>query len=587
MLKHNARNPLQDGLDPAAVDAAIYGGGQGSLSDLEGRMVARPTPIMEIGADVRQPRRAIPASVRLYWDGNPATVPSLLRQWEQVAAGAAGKALDVASLLVSDGEGLDVEALPPVAAELAALARLAASIDQDGLINPITVIELGGRLLIESGERRWLAYHLLRLYQGERWDKIPATRSDGRDSVWRQATENTARRALNAIGMARQLALLIMAARDAVEAEGLSTYQAYEEIVRDCDRAFYAQVADGNRHRIPKGYAEKIQASMGLSESQLAQYRTLLRLTDDEAINDALWLRADVENWPEKWLRQIRTFTQVKVSAVIERPEWTIDDLMALENEKPALVTGAPKPAPDGIQPAHWLGQWVQADTGVTGVAISVQGNWIVIRTPSGGQRTFEARTLTRIDPPQPEPRRAPPAAESKVESEPNRLPDVRSGAWVYLTDRGEHGEFQGYERGADGLTWARVDVDGLSRQVAPLSMVLVEPPQAAPPATDHVIASDKLVSARPIVERGSPEFYALEGLKHLAQDLSAGEAVAVCDRLLRMTEQEAAALPGVAVRMDEWYSAVQVFMEDLLNDVINPLLQRIQDMNERSEQDG
>lgn len=290
-------------------------------------VVARPIPLEEIWADVRQPRRAIPASIRLVWNGNPADVPALLATWGSVAANTAGRVIDIQKIITGDGEGVDTDGTPPIYESFISLLRLAASIRSEGLINPISIIDQRDRHLIESGERRWLAYWLLRLHtqDGEKFSRIPSVTASGADFVWRQAAENTARRSLNAVGMSRQLALLIMAAR------GDDQYHDFDQIVPPgaSDRRFYAQVADGNVHRIPKGSGERIQAAMGLSESQLAQYRRLLHITDDDEVNDQLWMRGDIEDWPERAFRDVYTFTLVKVRDILSRDGWSLDDFRA------------------------------------------------------------------------------------------------------------------------------------------------------------------------------------------------------------------------------------------------------------------
>lgn len=307
-----------------------------------GRVVARPVALEEIWADVRQPRRVIPASVRLHWNGNPGAVPTLLNTWAGVAANAAGRHIDREGIILGEGDGLDTDGTPSVYESYVALLRLAGSILRDGLINPITIVNRDGHYMVESGERRLLAYWLLRLYtnEGESFSRIPAVIVSDADYVWRQAAENTARRNLNAVGMARQLALLVMAAR------GEDQYRVYDAIVQPggSDRRYYAQIADGNIHRIPRGAGERIQSAMGLSMEQLSQYRALLRLGDDEQVNDALWLRADVEDWPENAMREIRpTLTVVKVRELIlgDSP-WTLGDL----REAAAAANPSPSPSP-------------------------------------------------------------------------------------------------------------------------------------------------------------------------------------------------------------------------------------------------
>jgi hypothetical protein len=85
---------------------------------------------------------------------------------------------------------------------------------------------------------------------------------------------------------------------------------------------------------------ERIQAAMGLSEKRIAEYRRLLKLTDDDAVNDALWTRADIEDWAEGFMRDVSTLPIGKVSEVIERPNWTAEDLRTLI-ERPAAAAPA------------------------------------------------------------------------------------------------------------------------------------------------------------------------------------------------------------------------------------------------------
>lgn len=413
ILRSNARNALGgDSPSMTDVDQAIFGTPGGSLDQLDtGRVVAKATPISSIWADVKQPRRAIPINIRLHWDGNPASVPQLLTDWLRVAEAEAGTSIDVGALLNGEGDGIDSDKFPSVAQEFMALARLAQGIKRDGLINPITVIESDGKLLIESGERRWLAYHLLNMYLGEAWAKIPAAKGNTNDSVWRQATENTQRRQLNPIGMGRQLALLIMAARGTPPMASGTQYQEYDEIVKNgaSDRRFYAQVADGNIHRIPRGMGERIQAAMDLSMEQLSRYRALLRLTSDEMVNDALWTRADVENWPEGALREVSTLPIGKVSEVIQRDHWTIEDLRALKEVPvtlpPSVSNAMPIPKPMPI-PEEWLGKHVRTVTGgISGKVEGVYKDNISIRHDHDKQRmTYKADQLVFMVPVKPAP---------------------------------------------------------------------------------------------------------------------------------------------------------------------------------------
>lgn len=286
-------NPGEASVDIHEVDAAIFG----DLSD-SGReqVVARPILIEDIWPDMAQPRRAVPAVYRGEWDGNPLEAPSVLEDWRRAQENKHG-GIDVERIIAGLIEtNIDAEQKPDLAEYLDLLA-LAAGIYVDGLINPITVIRDGGRHVIETGERRWLAFHLLRQYvDGERYARIPA-RVEDRPNPWRQAQENSNRRNLNAIGMARQLAILIM---DMYKGEKDADFRPYGEMVvpGGCDRSYYAQVGDGNIWRIRPGLGQRVLDVTGLkSRSQISRYRSLLTIPDE------IWKQADVENWAEGKIR--------------------------------------------------------------------------------------------------------------------------------------------------------------------------------------------------------------------------------------------------------------------------------------------
>lgn len=371
----------------------IYGASEGPILDT-GRVVARPTPITDIWADLAQPRRAVPASVRGDWAGDPRHVPALLEAWHTAAQTAGGIRIDPARFLEGN-ENTEKwpETLPALTAGYVDLLRLAATIFRDGLINPIGVVQRGrGNYLIETGERRWLAHHLLDMYRpDEGFERIAAVQGKTHD-VWRQATENTARRALGPIGMARQLALLIMDVRRQEQARHGAAYDSYETLIAPggCDRRFYAQVADGNLHRIPKGDAERIQAAMGLSSKQmLGYYRKLLALTESDEINDILWTRADVEDWPERVLRDIGRSTMVDLRAVLSRENWTLEDLRALVDEQKEA-----KAARD-MRPAYAVGDAVLFE-GQLGMIRGVTSAGIMVHFTDGDDRYIEPHRLER-----------------------------------------------------------------------------------------------------------------------------------------------------------------------------------------------
>ncbi|GAB4526027.1 MAG: hypothetical protein OHK0046_42430 [Anaerolineae bacterium] len=292
------------------------------------------TPITAIYPDPTQPRRVIPSEVRQQWAGTPETTPQLFEAW--LAAIAAERDAPEADIdlkgffeRVNTPRDIDVENLPEIAqigsesgktgtleSALLRVVELAASIRQEGLTNPITIVAVDGeRYLIETGERRWLAYHLLHWFYGDQdqnaegktldWSKIPARVVDAH-SVWRQASENSARDDLNAIGKARQLALLLM------HMHGLEHFQPIDAFAHEQD--FYAQVADGNQYRIQRGKSELLLQATGLSHpQQLRQYRDLLRLDPE------LWVYADDHDLTEGAIRELRKNSDTVAIATVSR----------------------------------------------------------------------------------------------------------------------------------------------------------------------------------------------------------------------------------------------------------------------------
>lgn len=312
------------GDDSSTVTEQLYG--KVNVPD-SGRQVAQPISLAEIKTDPRQPRREIPLLVRQSVARDPGIEPKdkdrtsvLIKRWVEMAATAANTTLDIYDLLKSIGEGAETDRSEiALYDDLMALVALASSIWREGLINPITVVNRAPKLnFIETGERRFLAHVLLFVYLpkeiGSKYDKIPA-RVVTEGNVWRQAVENASRKPLNAIGMARQLSLLIMDLYNGVD--GIQ-FAKFEDLVLpgESDRPFYAQIANGQIYRVPKGQGEKILQATGLkSISQLAHYRNLLNIPDE------MWMTADAENWTEFKIRttinppkETDTFTAVNVS---------------------------------------------------------------------------------------------------------------------------------------------------------------------------------------------------------------------------------------------------------------------------------
>jgi hypothetical protein len=285
----------------------------------------RPEKIQQIGIfeiypDLTQPRRALPSVIRAMWDGQPVNLPQVIGDWLAIIR-------DWRNLVMAVLDGEDVERpeeMPVEVAALVDLATLAASIRQDGLMNPISLVRFDGGHLIEAGERRWLAFHLLHAITGDsRWQVIPA-RIVPELNRWRQAAENNTRSDLNAIGKARQFAVLLM------DLLGWENFIPLEEF--DDERDFYAQVADGEVYRIPRGTGERLVNALGLKNGrQLRDLRGLLRLSADK------WRQADDENWAEWRVRsemEINKLVDSVPTGTVETDDPDGDDESVIEEKK-------------------------------------------------------------------------------------------------------------------------------------------------------------------------------------------------------------------------------------------------------------
>jgi hypothetical protein len=338
----NVEDPNAQMVDEGSVqdaDAAIFG----SLRGIEsGRLVAKPISIYEIFPDPKQPRRLLPG-----WLRYDRPIEDILNDWWAMANDEAGYAIPLAELLTGEetfrSQDIDTPDPRPIEAAFTKLVNLAATIRRDGgLINPVTVYKTGTVYQLETGERRWLAHHLLSFaLVEERWQKISARLVDS-PSIWRQAHENTARDDLNAISLARQLALLVM---DIYMEKGVD-FHPYE--VFGHDRHFYAQVADGTSFPIPYGDAERVVAAMGVkSAMQVRHYRALLRLPDD------IWQMGDDDNRKEGALREFlkeERETQTPVTVVTHLSSVQAQESeQAVESDEAAVtddaeVAALPKP---------------------------------------------------------------------------------------------------------------------------------------------------------------------------------------------------------------------------------------------------
>ncbi len=320
------RNELQQ------FDQQVYG----ALPNIpdSGRIVAKLTSIYAWRADLRQPRRAIPADIRGEWDGTALQVSELFGTWISHAQRQIGAEIPMEKAVRGEWERPDIS--EPITVALVELIDLAASIYKDGLLNPMR----GANGMIESGERRWLAYHLLSLFSGKDYTKIPTIEKSEVD-VWAQAAENGSRTPLNAIGMARQIALLIMAM---YEGDPGVKFDRFETLVLPggSDRAFYAQVANGDIYRIKRGLGERVLNVTGLKTMErVRQFRALL------SIPDMLWVKADVQGWSERQIRDYVDNTKANNPGVTQLHTVTG---VTVSTDEPATVEGKAIPETERVR---------------------------------------------------------------------------------------------------------------------------------------------------------------------------------------------------------------------------------------------
>lgn len=327
-----------------AVDAAGYGRDEfdAMLAQIEEeKIVAQAVNIFKIFPDVSQPRRAVPSFLRTL------DMPRLFESWLDAVHQERGEdyAFPLAELLMDGTDYVvnndDFHAAPsgPVESAFLQIVTLAASIRRDGLANPITVVETGDRYRLETGERRWLAYHLLFWFlQDEKWSKIPA-RSVPQLNVWRQAAENAARANLNAIGKARQYAVLMMAlyTEQGKQFQSLTTFPH--------ERHYYAQALAFSA--APYGKRDLLLSAMGLqSPAELTRCRQLLGLPD------RVWTMADDCDIQQSVLLQCVQLPEAKAIAKLERIVSSWNDSKYPKSKKPPTPPAEQTPV-DKFQRAY------------------------------------------------------------------------------------------------------------------------------------------------------------------------------------------------------------------------------------------
>ncbi|MEO0561485.1 MAG: hypothetical protein AAF125_05205 [Chloroflexota bacterium] len=236
--------------------------------------LVRPNPL--------QARRVLPDRVYVDFHSEKMTPSQALRdvvKLAQIAAKQNGRPFsNVLELLGNpeDETAIEPSALTSIEGLVRDLTNLAVTIRGDGQVNPLTVVDAsnGGiqKFRIETGERRYWATWLLK-------DFIPGYQGDGmipciiipqeKESPFRQAKENTTRSGLNAVAMARQIALLLLYVHDVEMPSGPVRID------------FYRQALELDL-RGKRQYTEAVYSALGgITRPKFADYKSLLRMSNE------------------------------------------------------------------------------------------------------------------------------------------------------------------------------------------------------------------------------------------------------------------------------------------------------------------
>lgn len=242
--------------------------------------------------DPNQARWVLPPDLRARFIAGKLNAVEALRQWhkqvEQLRARLSKDGL-------RPGEAAEVRKFD----EIEALAK---SLQAGGQVNPITVVRRSDKWRIETGERRfWAHVYLVGVKNDKAAAQIPVSVRP-RIDPFRQAVENLHAAPLNAIGLAREVARLLLTTTGN---PSLGT-----DAGRVLDLAAYREVA---RQRVPPGGWSKIEEAMGRKADHLGRYLRLL-LLPEEAVQ-----LADRHDMTEKQLRPVSELGDAKKQAQVVR----------------------------------------------------------------------------------------------------------------------------------------------------------------------------------------------------------------------------------------------------------------------------
>lgn len=316
--KHNGPNRTLDILSSIGDQAFLGAEVMQNLRE-HGLRVDR-IAIALIRPDAAQPRRVLPESIHRAFHSEEITPVQALKQYIEkvrIIARQKGRPFEnLLDLLITGEESDEVIELTPPEKDLRDLTNLAVTIRDDGQVNPLTIVDrTTGAVptyVIETGERRYWANYLdmefIPGYQGD--GMIPCIiLPTGEASVFRQAKENTSRSGLNAIAMARQVALLIL------------WVHGIEPPKSTISNDFYRQALAYDL-RDKREYAPDVVSALGgIHKSQLRRYKALLSLSDeamelaDQHSVDEFKLRFVVQLLPEQHYEIVRQIVDFNLTS--------------------------------------------------------------------------------------------------------------------------------------------------------------------------------------------------------------------------------------------------------------------------------
>jgi hypothetical protein len=296
--KKNSSDVLSALFQQAGEGAQIINNGTASQQATDALQV-QYLNIQLLRPDPVQPRRILPQDLHEAFHSQRISPNQAIKELVNRAQGrarVAGRPFSNPFVLMASNESEDVGDLQYSLEEelLRDLVQLAMTLQDDGQVNPLTVVNISEGVMvqyvIETGERRyWSTWLLKDFHPVESHDgKIPCiVIPNDKASPFRQAKENTSRTGLNAIAMARQVALLLL------------HVHGYDIPLHPVNMDFYRQALELDLRGKREYTTDVLSALGGVSKWYLSAYKSLLNLSD-EAIEIA-----DRYNLEEKRLRYL------------------------------------------------------------------------------------------------------------------------------------------------------------------------------------------------------------------------------------------------------------------------------------------